>query len=53
MRDKEKLFLVHAHGEPLGIMTMLDAFRWSWSQGTGHHVILEFTPVSDKETAYG
>ncbi|SHL05535.1 hypothetical protein [Fibrobacter sp. UWH4] len=51
--SNEKLFLVFAHWEPLGIMTMLDAFRWSWSQGAGHHVIIEFTPVNEKEKSNG
>lgn len=52
MNSKELLFLVIARGEPLGVMTMRDAFRWSWSQSTGH-VILDFIPVGEGEKEDG
>ncbi len=47
MKNEEKLFLVRANGEDLGIMTMRDAFRWSWSQAAGQHVSLSFEPVKN------
>ena len=34
---KERIFYVTANGEPLGIMTMKDAFAWSFGHG---HVVL-------------
>lgn len=33
----ERVFYVTANGEPLGIMTMKDAFAWSFEHG---HVVL-------------
>lgn len=47
MRTEEKLFFVRANGEDLGIMTMRDAFRWSWSQSEGQHASLSFEPVKE------
>ena len=47
MRNEEKLFFVRANGEDLGIMTMHDAFRWSWGQAAGQHVLLSFEPVKN------
>ena len=47
MKNEEKLFFVRANGEDLGIMTMRDAFRWSWSQSAGQHASLSFEPVKN------
>lgn len=47
MNKEEKLFFVRANGEDLGIMTMRDAFRWSWSQSAGQHVSFSFEPVKN------
>ena len=48
---KNLFFVQHktAEGwEPLGVMTMLDAFRWAWNNG--HHV-LDFSPVGSPKHA--
>lgn len=38
----ERLFYVTANGEPLGVMTMADAFAWSFCHG---HVTLVFNSL--------
>ena len=50
---KNKLFYVemkNASGEyePLGVMTMEDAFAWSWEHG---HAALQFTTVRELHKA--
>lgn len=52
MNNKEPVFLVIARSEPLGVMTMRDALRWSWSQSTGH-VVLDFIPLKEGEKVDG
>ncbi len=52
MKRNEPVFIVFARGEPLGVMTMREAFRWSWSQSTGH-VVLDFIPVEEGEKVNG
>ena len=36
---EKRLFYVTAYGQPLGIMTMADAFKWSFANG---HAVLCF-----------
>ena len=37
--DAKLLFYVEANGEPLGVMTMSDAFAWAFAHD---HALLEF-----------
>ena len=41
--DAKKLFYVEANGEPLGIMTMRDAFAWAFAHD---HALLEFETLT-------
>lgn len=50
---KEKLFYVeYKAGEgdyqPLGVMTMEDAFKWAWENG---HAVVNFQPVDSLHAA--
>lgn len=42
----ERLFYVSAGGEPLGVMTMTDAFTWAFAHG---HVTLYFENLETKQ----
>ena len=43
--EKDRVFIVVANGEVVGVMTMKDALEWSWNRG---HVTLEFIQEEKK-----
>jgi len=42
--DAKQIFYVEANGEPLGVMTMSDAFAWAFAHD---HALLEFEPLTN------